>query len=321
MIKNLFFSISCFVLLSILFVSCKKEKPSDSTPITLEPIKLGAPIKESKVYQLFSGYTDNDVFEASGIKYVGDHFYVVFDNTYKVASVQQSLIANGVANFLSTGSSNSSNYEGIAYDYDGSPNIYVLAENQSHNGQYSPRIYNYDVSLHKRDSAWAPYSYTSTYKNKGFEGLTFYHRNNKDYLLGLSEASGDIIVMEANGSEWIYISTIRFPQNKAMNDYSDIDISSSGAIAVTSQESSLLWIGKLSDTNWQLDGEGTLYAFPTGDENGNVGNGSNVLYGNVEGVSFMTDKQVVICSDKTSSNQPAYQDFKAQTISIFNIPK
>ncbi len=316
MIKNLFFSVVFFVLLSLVFVSCKKEKPSVSGPITLE-----APIKESKVYKLFSGYSDKDMFEASGIKYMGDHFYVVFDNTYKVASIQQSLVPYGVANILSGGSISSSNYEGVAYDYDGSPNIYVVAENQSHNGQYSPRIYKYDLTLHEGDSAWAPYSFTSSFKNKGFEGLTFYHRNNKDYLLGLSEANGNIIVMEANGSDWKYISTMPFPQSMAMNDYSDIDISETGAIAVTSQESSKLWIGKLSGTDWQLDGEGTLYTFPTGDENGNVGKGSNVLYGNVEGVSFISDSQVVICSDKASSDQPYYQTFKEQSISIFSIPK
>jgi len=316
MIKNIFLSISSFVLLSLLFVSCKKEKPSASTPITLD-----APIKESKVYQLFSGYSDKDVFEASGIKYVGDHFYVVFDNTYKVASIQQSLVTHGAANILSDGSISNSNYEAIAYDYDGSPNLYVLDENESHNGQYSPKICNYDVTLHAMLSAWAPYSFTSSFKNKGFEGLTFYHRNNKDYLLGLSEANGNIIVMEANGSEWKYISTMPFPQSMAMNDYSDIDISETGAIAVTSQESSKLWIGKLSDADWQLDGEGSFYEFPKGDENGNVGKGSNVLYGNVEGVSFMSDSQVVICSDKASSDQPSYQSFKAQTISIFTIPK
>jgi hypothetical protein len=57
-----------------------------------------------------------------------------------------------------------------------------------------------------------------------------------------------------------------------------------------------------------------------GDINGNVGLGSYVIYGNIEGVSWISSTQVVCVSDKAKSDQPAYQTFKDQSVHIFNIP-
>ncbi|MES2628651.1 MAG: hypothetical protein V4616_06745, partial [Bacteroidota bacterium] len=80
-----------------------------------------------------------------------------------------------------------------------------------------------------------------------------------------------------------------------------------------------VWIGTLSATTWSITG-GTAYTFPTGSSSGVVGAGSNRIYGNIEGVSFISNNQIVVVSDKAKDDQPAYQTYKDQSVHIFNIP-
>lgn len=298
--KNMFYA--CCASL-VLIASCKKEMNQiiDSnaselsenqnmrngvSPSILTVTSLSAPIKEAKVYKLLPGYDSGDKFEASGVKYVGGYIYAIFDNTHKVGKFLSSLPINSSSNTLSSGSSSSSNYEAITYDNYSTPNFYVSDENESHGSGYSPKILEYNTSLALQSTVWAPYNFSSADENKGFEGLTWVRRNNTDYLLGLCERTGKIIVMEQSGSNWIKVDSISMPTGTGMTDFSDIDISSSLRVGVTSQESALLWIGQLSSTSWTFVNSGTLYSFPKGDQNGNIGSGSNVLYGNVEGFFY-----------------------------------
>jgi hypothetical protein len=284
-------------------------------------LTLGAPIAEAKFYKLFTGYDSGDDFEASGVKVVGNYFYAVFDNRLKIGKVLNSLPINSNSNSLVSSGSGNSNFEGITYDNYSTPNFYVVDENESHNGAYSPKIYEYDASMNLQSTAWAPYSFSAANSNKGFEGLVWVRRNNTDYLLGLCEGTGVIVVMQQDGNNWDLVTTFNMPTGTGMTDFSDIDISASGRVGVTSQESSKLWIGQLSTTSWGFTDGGVVYNFPTGDANGNVGAGSDVLYGNVEGVSFITDTKVVCTSDKAKSSQPSYQTIKDQSIHIFNLPQ
>ena len=80
-----------------------------------------------------------------------------------------------------------------------------------------------------------------------------------------------------------------------------------------------MWVGQINTDNWTIATGGIIYTFPTGDASGNIGKGGKVLYGNVEGVSFIDSETVVICSDKISSSQPSYQDFKAESIHVFKL--
>lgn len=284
-------------------------------------LTLAAPIAEAKFYKLFTGYDSGDDFEASGVKVVGNYFYAIFDNRYKIGKVLNTLPINSNSNSLLSSGSGSSNFEAITYDNYGTPNFYVADENESHNGAYSPKIYEYDADMNLQSTTWAPYSFTSANSNKGFEGLVWVRRNNTDYLLGLCEGTGVIVVMVQDGNNWDLVSTFNMPTGTGMTDFSDIDISSTGRVAVTSQESSKVWIGQLSSTSWAFTDGGIVYNFPTGDANGNVGAGSNVLYANVEGVSFITDTKIVCTSDKVKSDQPSYQSYKDQSIHIFNLPQ
>ncbi len=318
--------------MSIIVLSCKKETAQPTSSLTNAPSStpqkysartggsLAAPIAEAKFYKLFPGYDHTDDFEGSGVKVQGSYFYAVFDNRYKIGKIKNTLPINSSQNSLLSSGSGNSNFEGITYDSYSTPNYYVVDENESHNGAYSPKIYEYDENMNLQNTAWAPYSFPSSLSNKGFEGLTWIRRTNDDYLLGLCESSGIIVVMKQDGNNWDLVTTFNMPSNTGMTDFADIDISSDLHVAVVSQESSKLWIGQLSSTTWSFVDEGVVYDFPTGDQSGNVGAGSYVIYANVEGVSWISSTQVVCASDKAKSDQPSYQTYKDQSIHIFNIP-
>ena len=261
-------------------LSEKTVHPNGKITTAIPTQVLYGPTAESKCYKLFSGYIN------SGL------------------------------NSLSSGSNSSSGYEGITYDSYNTPNFYVVTESAQHNGAYYPIISQYDASLNLQSTAWAPFSFSSSNSNKAFEGVAWVRRNNDDYLLGLVEGTGDIVVMQQSGSSWTYVTTFTIPA--VFTDYSDIALYGS-QIAVTSQEDSRVWVGTLSSASWSVTGTGTIYTFPTGSSSGVVGSGSYVLYGNVEGVSFMNDSTIVTCTDKVKSSQPSYQSYKDQSVQIFTL--
>lgn len=282
---------------------------------------LAAPVNEAKIYKLLQGYNSSDVFEASGVYYLDGYFYIACDNMQKIAKIKSTLPINSSLNSLvSTGApgSGSSNYEGITYDNNGIPNFFVVEESVSNGSYYQPRISELDASLNYQNRKWADYYFTSSTSNKAFEGIAWVYRGGEDYILGLVEGTGKVVVLKKTSSTWSYITEITLPSSVTFTDYSDIAIYGD-KVAITSQEDGQLWIGTLSSTSWSITG-GTAYTFPVGSSSGVIGAGTNQLYGNVEGVTFISNTQIAIVSDKMSSSQPAYQSYKEQTISIFNLP-
>lgn len=318
------------IAVPVLLASCSKSG-SELTPsasFSTQPTAsisgatvLGAPVAEEKVYKLLKGYDSDDDFEASGVQYHDGYFYVVFDNTQKVAKIKSTLPVNSNDNSListSTPGSGDSNFEGITFDDHNTENFYIVEETAEHGNDYQPRIYEYNTSLSYQDRMWADYDFSSSNQNKGFEGIAWLRRNGENYMLGLVEGTGKVVVLEKTSSEWEYVTEITLPSSVTFSDYSDMALHGN-TIAITSQEDGQLWIGTLSSTSWAITG-GTAYSFPLGDNNGNIGMGSLPLYGNVEGVSFISSSQIVICSDRTKSSQPAYQEYKEMTVSVFNLP-
>jgi len=279
---------------------------------------LSAPIAEAKFYKLFPSYNSSDDFEGSGVYYLGGYFYTVFDNRYKIGKIKSTLPINSSNNTLLSSGSGSSNFEGIAYDNNGTPNFFVVEESVSNGSVYQPRIREYDASMSYQNNKWAQYNFTSTTNNKAFEGIAWVYRGGNDYLLGLVEGTGKVVVLLKTGSNWQYVTEITLPSSVTFTDYSDIAIYGS-KVAITSQEDGQLWVGTLSSTAWSITG-GTAYEFPKGSSTGVVGAGTNVLYGNVEGVSFISNTQIVIVTDKADNSQPSYQTYHDQSIAIFNLP-
>lgn len=282
---------------------------------------LGAPVAEAKMYKLLPGYTHTDDFEASGVYYLGGYFYVACDNIYKIAKIKTTLPINSSQNsLLSTGApgSGSSGFEGITYDNHSTVNFFVVQESVQNGSVYQPRINEYDGTMNYQSRAWADYNFSSANSNKAFEGIAWLYRGSDDYILGLVEGTGKIAVLKKTSGDWILVDSITLPSSVTFTDYADLCIKGD-TIAILSQEDSQFWLGTLSSTSWSITGPGTTYEFPLGDINGNVGAGSYLLYANVEGISFINDSQVVVCSDKAKSSQPSYQSIKDQSVHIFTL--
>jgi hypothetical protein len=292
-------------------------------------VLLNTSVKESKFYKLFEGYDKDDTFEASGVYFLGSYSYVVFDNRYNIGIVNNYLEENSPANILTVASGFNSRFEGITYDSYETPNFYVVTEGESHNGVQYGRFREYTNSPSYQKSEWTDFSFAQ--ENTGFEGVAWLRRDNHDYLLALCEGNycenksesssgnGRIEVFERFSESWIWKTEIFLPSTVTFADYSDIAIYGN-KIAVTSQKSSSLWIGELNQYLFDIEGNGNIYTFPRGDNNGNSGVGSSIIYCTVEGVSFISEKQIVIVSDKAGSEFPSRCRYKDQSISIFNIP-
>lgn len=282
-------------------------------------IMLDAPVAEAKIYKLLKNYDSGDDFEASGVYYLNGYFYIPCDNRYKIPKIKSTLPINSNDNSMLSSGSGSSNFEGITYDSHNTANFFVVEESVEHNGAYQPRIREYDEDMNYQNSKWVDYYFNSDNKNKAFEGIAWVFRNGDDYILGLVEGTGKIPVLKKTNNDWVLVDSISLPPSVTFDDYSDITVYGN-KVAITSQEDAQLWIGTLSDNSWSITG-GTAYDFPRGNSDGVIGAGNDILYGNIEGVSFINDNQIVVVSDKAKSSQPDYQKIKDQSVHIFNLPQ
>lgn len=158
--------------------------------------------------------------------------------------------------------------------------------------------------------------------SKGFEGAVAIHDlNNELVVLGLCEGNycsedymddtgnGRVIAMkkvvEEDGScSWSTIREIKLPSSADFHDYSDISVDRNGRVAITSQEDSTVWIGRIVGKNddglWDIDilefndDDFKLYDFPRNDQ-------CKKVYCNIEGIHWMGDNMLMAVSDKMKS--------------------
>ena len=201
---------------------------------------------------------------------------------------------------------------------DNTVNFYVVAETEKNGSVYQPRIYEYDGNMNYQSRAWADYYFTSANSNKAFEGISWVYRGGEDYMICIVEGTGKMPVLKKTSGDWVLVDSITLPPSVTFTDYAEVCVYGN-KIAILSQQDSQFWIGTLSGTSWTITG-GTAYEFPHGSSTGVVGAGDYVLYGNVEGISFISNTQVVVVSDKADNSQPSYQTYKDQSIHIFNLP-
>lgn len=286
----------------------------DSSSVALNPVlRL---VREKKVSQLLSisGVTD---YEASGVQAHGGYLYIVFDDMTKIGKVTPDLLSGS---YTSGGSSNTnSQYEGITFDNNNTEHFYVIEER-------SPGVV---VRLDSAGNASSAVDESTDVNfsdsNKGFEGIAWLRRNNNDYQLGLCEGDdctylvdgsrpGAIKVLAQSGTSWITETTLRLPSTANFLDFSDIGLwpqqDGSYLVAVTSQMSKKLWVGRLSGTSWAFLDSGTVYDFPSAD------------YCNVEGVTFLSPTRVAMVSDMNDIDDPNHAtcNNKDEMVHIFDLP-
>lgn len=282
------------------------------------PQRLAAPVAEAKLHALFEGYDHRDAFEASGVLYRDGEFLVVFDNREQIARIDQELPRNSKRNRLVGPSDRDSGFEGIAWDSHKREHAYVVVEAARRRGVYYPLVRQYDADLRYRGRRWTDHVLARRERNKGLEGIAWVRRDDADHLLGLIEGSGTVLVLRQDPDRWRTVAEI--PAPAAFGDYSGIAVADDGRIAITSQEDAMLWVGHLDKGAWSFGADSATYRLPTGNNRGEIGKGRKRIYGNIEGVSWIGERRIVLVSDRKKSRQPGYTQFKDQSIHVFDLP-
>jgi uncharacterized protein YjiK len=289
-------------------------------------------VKEAKIRDLI-GDGAGTRLEASGVLYRDGAFLIVCDNLPSLIRVSSELSPkapeNGVINATTARKSGSSTtqtnvgYEDLAHD-ELHDHYFTLSEAEPVKPKgFRARVHEYDAKLRPLGSA--PLDFDLADANKGMEGLEWVERSGTGHLLALCEGNlceggkkgrtpggGRIQVFRRDGKRWTHTDTIRLPRSLPFEDYSSVSVRD-GRIAVLSQASSALWVGRISGKKWQVD-EGTVHRLPTD------GKGRTV-YGNPEGVSWVSADHVVIVSDRAKKGAEN-ERFRAkdQSIHLFLIP-
>ncbi|MFG2497945.1 hypothetical protein ACGFSB_06965 [Streptomyces sp. NPDC048441] len=310
----------------------KADKKSDKMTVKIE---LDAPrelrlVKEAKIQDLI-GDSAGTRLEASGVLYRDGAFLIVCDNLTSLIRVSSELSPkapeNGVINAgkgkKPRSPESGEGYEDLAHD-ELRDRYYTLSEAEPVKPKgFRARVHEYDAKLRPVGSAHLDFDVAAA--NKGMEGLEWVERSGTGHLLALCEGNrcaggkkgrtpggGRIQVFRRGGKRWINTATIRLPEWLPFEDYSSVSVRD-GRIAVLSQASSALWVGRISAKKWQVD-EGTVHPLPT-DSKGRT------VYGNPEGVSWVSADHVVIVSDraKKGAESERFRE-KDQSIHLFLIP-
>jgi hypothetical protein len=165
----------------------------------------------------------NVVFEASGVSYVDNYFYVIMDSLCLIAKINPAMEGNSPENsMLETDSpcgKDGSDYEGITYDAHGTEYFYVVEEADLNDdaeslgsSTYQPRINKFNATNFEYVSrSWLDFDFKSSMSNNGFEGIAWMYRDDQDCMLGLVESSGQIPVLMHADDLWSPVANMIVP--------------------------------------------------------------------------------------------------------------
>ncbi len=219
-------------------------------------------LKERKLADLIAPPKGSTVLEASGVIAKGGLFYVIFDNIRRVARIHPSLSPASKRHGWFGRRRNGEGYEDIAY----SPHLkrfYMLIEAEKHiDGSYKALIDECDEAGAFKGRRWVDFSFKK--RNTGFEGLFAVRWKGSNYLLALCEGNrcragrqgcvgggGRIHVLARKGAMWVPVARIKLPRTLDFEDYSAVSLRGD-RIAVISQVTSQLWIGRLRCSDWTV---------------------------------------------------------------------
>jgi hypothetical protein len=275
-------------------------------------------LREAKVADLLR--TGGGRLEASGVLASGGWLWVVFDNLPHVARIDPALVAGDPRSTLVRQPATAVGYEDLAAA-DG--HFFLLVEAARRGPGLMAKVRELDGDLRPLATRWLDVPLERA--NKGLEGLASVRRDGRTHLLGLCEGNrghggklgrrpggGQVHVFAEGRADWERVATIRLPASLPFTDYSGICVDGD-RVAVVSQESSALWVGRLAPSGWELRDDGTTYAFPR-DERGRI------RYGSVEGVSWLGEDEIVVVSDRTKRTQPRRLRATDQSVHRFALP-
>jgi hypothetical protein len=277
-------------------------------------------LAEAKVAELIGDGTGR--YEASGVLAYGGWFWVVFDDLADIAKIDPGLIPGDTRSTVIRQPDGRVGYEDIAHDA-GDGRFFLLVEAVRRGSGFMAQVRELDSDLRPLTTRWLDVPLERP--NKGLEGLSCVRRAGRAHLLGLCEGNrgrggkqgrrpggGRLHVFSEGSAEWERTATIHLPASLRFTDYSGISVAGD-RVAVVSQESSALWVGRLAPSSWELLDAGTTYVFPR-DERGRI------RYGTVEGVSWLGEDEVVVVSDRAKPTQPRRVHAADQSVHRFALP-
>ena len=283
-------------------------------------------VLEVRIGALLKGAGDKR-YEASGIYLKDDYLHIIFDDDPRLLRIKLDWRYAGVEPFLMDLNGTGAGYEDITYQLSNNRWYCLIEAAETKSGVFMPRIDEFDESFAFIKSYWLNFPLKNG--NKGFEGLSTLHYTGNDYLLGLCEGnnckSGSAGVQPGNGviqvfkwaaENWEHVGTIRLPKSVRYKDYSSLDFAN-GCLTVLSQASSAMWVGRLRAQPISMkdpfEDDGQLFLFPRDDK-------GQIMYCNLEGVTWLGNDRLAVVSDKRKSDQPGPCAGKDQSIHIFKIP-
>lgn len=280
-------------------------------------------VKERKLAELIAPPKGSSVLEASGVIAKGGDFYVIFDNIRRVARIDRSLSPASTRHGWLGPRRSGDGYEDIAFSRH-LKRFYLLIEAEKHvDGTYKGLIDECDEAGVSKGRLWIDFPFEA--RNTGFEGLSAVRWKGSDYLLALCEGNlaragrlgragggGRIQVLARRGQMWVPVSQITLPRTVAFEDYSAVSLRGD-RIAVISQTTSRLWIGRLRRGDWTIDGPGRIYDFPLSKK-------GRPRYCTLEGLCWLSDTTFVLVSDLCKADYRKGCRKTDQSIHIFSLP-
>jgi hypothetical protein len=280
-------------------------------------------LKQIKLAELIKPPTGSTVLEASGVIAKGNDYYVIFDNIRRVARIDRSLSPTSTRHGWLGARRSGDGYEDIAY----SPHLrrfYLLVEAEKHqDGTYKGLIDECDEAGNFKGRRWI--DFTLKKRNTGFEGLSAVRWKGNNYLLALCEGNkcragregragggGRIQVLARKKDLWVPVAQIKLPPTVDFEDYSAVSIRGD-RIAVISQRTSRLWIGKLRMSSWTIGGRGRIYDFPRTKR-------GRVKYCTLEGLCWLSNSTFVMVSDLCKKGYRKGCSKTDQSIHLFALP-
>jgi hypothetical protein len=283
-------------------------------------------VQEARISELLKG-AGGKRYEASGIFLKDGWLHIVFDDTPRLLRIRPDWSQSGEEPILLDLKGTGSGYEDITYQPSASRWYCLIEAAERTSGVFMPRVDAFDESFAFMKSYWLDFPLKAG--NKGFEGLSTLHVHGNDYLLCLCEGNdckggsagaepgkGRIQVFRWASETWVHTGTIRLPKAMRFRDYASLDLRN-GRLTVISQATSAMWVGCLradpDGPEERIKEDGRLYLFPRD-------NKDRILYGNLEGVTWLGNDRIVVVSDKVKADQPKRSARKDQSIHIFRLP-